>query len=274
MVATDTLQDLTAKARRIRRLIITMLTEAGSGHAGGSLSAVEILCALYFGILRHDPKRPDWPDRDRFVLSKGHATPVLYSVLAEAGYFPAEELLTFRKLNSRLQGHTKISTAPGIEMSAGSLGQGLSYCIGQLFAARLDGRDYRAYCLLGDGECQEGQVWEALMCAGYYRLDRLVAVIDRNGIQNDWYVKDTMELEPLDEKLRAFGWHVTTVDGHDIGQLIDAFEETKTVAGQPSAIIARTVKGKGVSFMENNPDWHGKAPSKEEAAQALAEIGE
>jgi transketolase len=274
LVATDTLQDLTAKARRIRRLIITMLTEAGSGHPGGSLSAVEILCALYFIVLRHDPKRPDWPDRDRFVLSKGHATPVLYSVLAEAGYFPVEELLTFRKLNSRLQGHTKINTAPGIEMSAGSLGQGLSYCIGQLFAARLDGRDYRAYCLLGDGECQEGQVWEALMCAGYYRLDRLVAVIDRNGIQNDWYVKDTMELEPLDEKLRAFGWHVTTVDGHDIGQLIDAFEETKTVTGQPSAIIARTVKGKGVSFMENNPDWHGKAPSKEEAAQALAEIGE
>jgi transketolase len=274
LVATETLQDLTAKARRIRRLIVTMLAEAGSGHAGGSLSAVEILCALYFRVLRHDPQRPDWPDRDRFVMSKGHATPVLYSVLAEAGYFPVEELMTFRKLNSRLQGHTKINTVPGIEMSAGSLGQGLSYCIGQLFAARLDGRDYHAYCLLGDGECQEGQVWEAAMCAGYYGLDRLVAIIDRNGVQNDWFVKDTMELEPLDEKLRAFGWHVATVDGHDVGQLIDALEEAKAVSGQPAAIIARTVKGKGVSFMENNPDWHGKAPNADELARALAEIGE
>jgi transketolase len=275
LVATDTLQELTARARRIRRHIITMLAEAGSGHPGGSLSAVEILCALYFGgVLRYDPARPGWPDRDRFVLSKGHATPVLYSVLAEAGYFPVEELMTFRKLNSRLQGHTKIDTAPGIEMSAGSLGQGLSYSIGQLLAARLDGRDYRVYCLLGDGECQEGQVWEALMCAAYYGLDHLVAIIDRNGIQNDWFVKDTMELEPLDEKLRAFGWHVIDCDGHDTARLLDALAGARNVSGNPSAIIARTVKGKGVSFMENNPDWHGKAPNAEQAAQALAEIGE
>ena len=252
-----------------------MTSEAQSGHTGGSLSAVEILCALFFGgVLRYDAQRPDWPERDRFVLSKGHATPVYYATLAEAGYFPIDELRTFRKLNSRLQGHSKIDTAPGIEMSAGSLGQGLSYSIGQLFAGRLDGLDYRVYCLLGDGECQEGQVWEALMCAGYYHLDRLVAIIDRNGIQNDWFVKDTMELEPLDAKLEAFGWHVTTVDGHDFGQLIDALEETKGVSGQPSAIIAKTVKGKGVSFMENNPDWHGKGPDKEQLAQALAEIGE
>ena len=251
-----------------------MLAEAASGHPGGSLSAVEILCALYFRVMRHDPRQPDWPDRDRFILSKGHATPVLYSVLAECGYFPVEELMTFRKLDSRLQGHSKAGTAPGIEMSGGSLGQGLSYSIGQCLAARLDGRDYRVYCLLGDGECQEGQTWEALMCAPYYKLDNLVAIIDRNGIQNDWFVSETMELEPLDEKLRAFGWHVTTVDGHDIGQLIDAFEEAKGVTGKPAAIIARTVKGKGVSFMENNPDWHGKAPSKEQAEAALAEIGE
>jgi transketolase len=252
-----------------------MTSEAQSGHTGGSLSAVEILCALFFGgVLRYDPKRPDWRERDRFVLSKGHATPVYYATLAEAGYFPTAELLTFRRLGSRLQGHSKINTVPGIEMSAGSLGQGLSYSIGQLFAARLDGLDHRVYCLLGDGECQEGQVWEALMCAGYYHLDRLVAIIDRNGVQNDWFVKDTMELEPLDAKLEAFGWHVATVDGHDVGQLIDALEATKAVSGQPSAIIAKTVKGKGVSFMENNPDWHGKGPNKDELALALAEIGE
>jgi transketolase len=273
LVATDSIDQLTATARRVRRHIIEMVTEAGSGHPGGSLSAVEILCALYFRVLRHDPKRPNWPDRDRFVLSKGHATPVYYSVLAEAGYFPVEELMTFRKLNSRLQGHPKIGTAPGIEMSAGSLGQGLSYSIGQCLAGRLDGKDYRVYCLLGDGECQEGQTWEALMCAPYYKLDGLVAIIDRNGIQNDWHVKETMELEPLDAKLRAFGWHLIAVDGHNFEQLFAALDEAKTIKGKPTAIIARTVKGKGVSFMENNPEWHGKAPSKEQAQQALAEIG-
>ena len=274
MVATESIDQLTATARRVRRHIIEMVTEAGSGHPGGSLSAVEILCALYFRLLRHDPKRPDWPERDRFILSKGHATPVYYSVLAEAGYFPVEELLTFRKLDSRLQGHSKIGTAPGVEMSAGSLGQGLSYSIGQCLAGRLDGKDYRVYCLLGDGECQEGQTWEALMCAPFYKLDNLVAVIDRNGVQNDWYVKETMELEPLDAKLRAFGWHVIVVDGHSFEQLIAAYEEAKTVKGKPTAIIARTVKGKGVSFMENNPDYHGMAPTKELAQQAYAEIGE
>ena len=261
-------------ARRVRRHIIEMVTEAQSGHPGGSLSAVEILCTLYFRVLRHDPERPDWPDRDRFILSKGHATPVLYAMLAEAGYFPVEELLSFRKLNSRLQGHSKIDTAPGVEMSAGSLGQGLSYSIGQCLAGRLDGKDYRVYCLLGDGECQEGQTWEALMCAPFYHLDNLVAIIDRNGIQNDWFVKETMDLEPLDAKLTAFGWHVIGADGHDFSSLSSAFDEAKTVRGKPAAIIARTVKGKGVSFMENNPDWHGKAPTKEQAQQALAEIGE
>ena len=274
MVAIDTIQELEAKARRIRRHIIAMVTEAQSGHPGGSLSSVEILCALYFRVLRHDPKRPDWPDRDRFILSKGHCTPVYYGTLAEAGYFPVDELMTFRKLDSRLQGHSKINTAPGIEMSAGSLGQGLSYSIGQLLAGRLDGKDYRVYCLLGDGECQEGQTWEALMCAPYYHLDHLVAIIDRNGVQNDWFVAETMELEPLDAKLRAFGWHVIAVDGHDLRQLLDALEEAKGVTGKPSAIIARTVKGKGVSFMENNPDYHGMAPTKELAQQAYAEIGE
>ena len=251
-----------------------MVAEAKSGHAGGSLSAVEILCVLYSHVLRHDPKRPDWPDRDRFILSKGHTTPVLYATLAEHGYLPVEELSTFRKLDSRLQGHSKINTAPGIEMSAGSLGQGLSYSIGQLLAARLDDKEYRVYCLLGDGECQEGQTWEAFMAAPFYKLDHLVAIIDRNGVQNDWFVNETMEIDPLDAKLAAFGWHVITVDGHDVAQLMDAFDQAKGVTGKPAAIIAKTVKGKGVSFMENNPAWHGKAPSPEQVEQALAEIGE
>jgi transketolase len=274
LVATDTLQELEATARRIRRDIITMLAGLGSGHPGGSLSSVEILTAIYFGVLRHEPQRPDWPDRDRFILSKGHACPVLYATMAETGYFPLKELSTFRKLNSRLQGHPKAGSPPGVEMSSGSLGQGLSYSIGQCLAGRLDGKDYRVYCLLGDGECQEGQTWEALMCAPFYQLDNLVAIIDRNGVQNDWYVAETMDLEPLDAKLAAFGWHVIAVDGHDLRQLLDALDEAKRVTGKPTAIIARTVKGKGVSFMENNPDWHGKAPSKEQAEQALAEIGE
>ena len=274
MVATNAIEEITATAQRVRRHIIRMVTEVNSGHAGGSLSAVEILCALYFGTMRHDPKRPDWPERDRFIMSKGHATPVYYSVLAEAGYFPTDELLTFRKLNSRLQGHPRINTAPGIEMSSGSLGQGLAFSIGQLFAARLDGLDYRLYCLLGDGECQEGQVWESMMCAPYHGLSNLCAIIDRNGIQNDWFVKDTMELEPLDDKLAAFGWHVISTDGHDVRSLFDAFDEAKGVSDKPTAIIAKTVKGKGVSFMENNPDFHGKAPSPEQAEQALKEIGE
>ena len=274
MVATTTTEELAATARRIRRHIVTMTAQAQSGHPGGSLSSVEILTALFFGgILNHDPTRPDWRDRDRFILSKGHATPVYYGTLAEAGYFPLDELSTFRQIDSRLQGHSKIGTVPGIEMSAGSLGQGLSYSIGQCLAARLDGRSYRVYCLMGDGECQEGQVWEALMAAPYHGIDNLVAIIDRNGVQNDWFVKDTMELEPLDAKLEAFGWHVLTVDGHDTAQLIEAFETAKTVTGRPTAIIAKTVKGKGVSFMENNPDWHGKGPNPEELAQALEEIG-
>jgi transketolase len=229
---------------------------------------------LFFGVLRYDPKQPGWPDRDRFILSKGHATPVYYATLAEAGYFPVDELPTFRKLNSRLQGHSKIGTAPGVEMSAGSLGQGLSYSIGQCLAARLDSKDYRVYCLLGDGECQEGQTWEALMCAPYHHLDRLVAIIDRNGVQNDWFVAETMELEPLQEKLLAFGWHALTIDGHDLRQLLAAFAEAQRTTGRPTAIIAKTVKGKGVSYMENNPDYHGMAPTRELAEQAYAEIGE
>ncbi len=274
MVATDSIDQLTAVARRVRRHIIDMTFEAQSGHPGGSLSSVEILCSLYFsGVLRYNATEPHWPDRDRFVQSKGHASPVLYAVLAEAGYLPTDELKTFRKLNSRLQGHPKMDL-PGVEMSSGSLGQGLSFSIGHCFAARLDAKDYRVYCLLGDGECQEGQTWEALMAAPYHNIDNLVAIIDRNGVQNDWFVKDTMELEPLDSKLRAFGWHVLQVDGHNFEELLRAYDEARTIKGQPTAIIARTVKGKGVSFMENNPDWHGKGPNAEQREQALAEIGD
>jgi transketolase len=252
-----------------------MTHAAASGHPGGSLSAVEILGALYLGgILRHDPSNPGWPDRDRFILSKAHAVPVLYAYLAECGYLPFEELLTFRKINSRLQGHSKASSVPGVEMSGGSLGQGLSYSIGQALAARLDARDYRVYCLLGDGELDEGQVWEAAMAAAHYGLDNLTAIVDRNGVQNDGFVVDIMRQEPLTEKWRSFGWHVQEIDGHEPQAVRSALLKAKSITGCPSVIVAKTVKGKGVSFMENNAAWHGKGPNAEERAQALAEIGE
>jgi transketolase len=251
-----------------------MTFAAQSGHPGGSLSAVEILAGLYLRVMRHKPADPAWPDRDRFILSKAHAVPVLYAFLAECGYLPIEELPTFRKLNSRLQGHSKAWSVPGVEMSGGSLGQGLSYSIGQLLAGRLDGRDYRVYCLLGDGELDEGQCWEAAMAAAHYGLDHLTAIVDRNGIQNDGFVKDIMRTEPLADKWRAFGWQVQEVDGHDQRAVIAALERTQRAAGCPSVIIAHTVKGKGVSFMENTAAWHGKGPNAEERARALAEIGE
>jgi transketolase len=273
LAKSDSLQDIEEATRRIRRHIITMLAAAGSGHPGGSLSAVEILCVLYFRILRHNPHDPAWPDRDRFILSKGHGVPALYSVLAECGYLPVEELTTLRKVGSRLQGHSLAGSPPGVEMSAGSLGQGLSYSIGQALAARLDGRDYRVYCLLGDGELDEGQVWEAAMAAAHYSLDNLTAIVDRNRIQNDDFCDNVMRTDPLPEKWQAFGWHVQEVDGHDLSQVIEALEKAREVRGQPSVIIAHTVKGKGVSFMENNPEWHGKAPTPEQAERALAELG-
>jgi transketolase len=272
LVTIDTIDEIAAVAKRVRRHIITMTAAAASGHPGGSLSCVDILCALYFRVLRHDPARPDWPDRDRFILSKGHAAPALYSVLAECGYLPVDELTTLRQLDTRLQGHTFAGSAPGIEMSAGSLGQGLSYSIGQCLAGRLDGRDYRLYCLLGDGECNEGQVWEAIMAASHHKLDHLVAIVDRNGLQNDGRSAEIMNLDPLDERFRSFGWHVIEVDGHDLQQIVDALEAARDVQGKPTAIIAHTVKGKGVSFMENNNEFHGKAPTAEQAERALAEL--
>lgn len=267
--------DLVALTKRVRRHILEMTHAAQSGHPGGSLSSVEILATLYFGgVLRHDPTRPDWPDRDRFVMSKGHATPVLYATLAEAGYFDPGELRTFRRLGSILQGHVVRGRPPGVEMSGGALGLGLSFCNGLALAHRLDGRDVRVYCLLGDGELDEGQNWEAAMSAAHFGFDHLTAIVDRNGYQNDDLPGDEiMSLHPLPAKWEAFGWHVIEADGHDLDALAAAFAEARQVHGRPQVIIARTQKGKGVSFMEGSGGWHGKAPNDEQLAQALEEIG-
>ena len=266
------IEEMVRKAKTLRRHIIAMTAKAGSGHPGGSLSAAEIVTALFFNHLRHDPSNPRWPDRDRFVLSKGHAAPLLYAALAEAGYFPFEELLTLRQLDSRMQGHTDMTSTPGVEMSAGALGQGLSFGIGIALAARLDRRDYRVYVLLGDGECDEGQVWEAAMAAAHFKVDNIVAIVDRNRQQIDGWTYEVMDTEPLAEKWRSFRWHTIEVDGHDLSQILSAFEEAATIKGKPTAVIAHTTKGKGVSFMENNLDFHGKAPTPEEAEQALKEL--
>ena len=265
-------EEMREKAKRLRRHIIAMTAKAGSGHPGGSLSAVEIITALFFHMLRHDPRNPRWPDRDRFVLSKGHAAPLLYATLAETGYFPTAELLTLRQLDSRMQGHTDMTVTPGVEMSAGALGQGLSFAIGIALAGRLDRRDYRVYVLIGDGECDEGQVWEAAMAAAHFKVDNMVAIVDRNRQQIDGWTYEVMDTEPMDEKWRSFCWHTIEVDGHDLAQIIAALEEAKAIKGKPTAIIAHTTKGKGVSFMENNLDFHGTAPTPEETERALKEL--
>ncbi|MBC8276019.1 MAG: transketolase [Chloroflexi bacterium] len=264
--------ELEKMAKQLRRHVITMIATAGSGHPGGSLSAADIVTALYFNVLRHDPKNQRWPDRDRFVLSKGHAAPILYAALAECGYFPVEELATLRKVGSRLQGHTDRTLTPGVEMSAGSLGQGLSFGIGIALAGRLDKRNYHAYVLLGDGECEEGQVWEAAMFVPHFQLDNLTAIVDHNGIQLDGRCCDIMGLEPLADKWRAFNWHVIEIDGHDMSQVLQALKEAGKIKGKPTVIIAHTVKGKGVSFMEGNVDFHGKAPNAQETEIALKEL--
>ena len=264
--------ELEKMAKQLRRHVITMIATAGSGHPGGSLSAADIVTALYFEVMRHDPKNPQWPDRDRFVLSKGHAAPILYAALAECGYFPVEELSTLRKLGSRLQGHTDRTLTPGVEKSAGSLGQGLSYGIGIALAGRLDKRDYQVYVLLGDGECDEGQVWEAAMFAPHHGVDNLTAIVDHNDLQLDGRVCDIMGLEPLTDKWRAFNWHVLEINGHDMGEILKALKKAREVKGKPTVIIAHTVKGKGVSFMEGNVDFHGKAPTPQETEIALKEL--
>ena len=265
-------EDLAAVAKRLRRHILTMLAEAGSGHPGGSLSAVEIVTTLFWKVMQHKPSDPAWKDRDRFVLSKGHAAPVLYAALAECGYFPLDELHTLRKYGSHLQGHADRTHTPGVEMSSGSLGQGLSFAVGIALAGRLDNAYYHTYALLSDGECQEGQVWEAAMAAGQYKLDNLTAFVDKNRIQLSGNVADIMSVDPLGAKFEMFNWHVIDIDGHDLKQIAEAIEKARTVKGRPTVIIANTVKGKGVSFMENNVDFHGKAPTAEQLEQALKEL--
>ncbi len=260
-------------AKEIRRDIIKMLTEAGSGHPGGSLSSVEIMVALYFKFMRHKPKEPSWPDRDRFILSKGHVCPAQYACLARLGYFPISELNTLRKCGSRLQGHPgKDKNLQGVEISSGSLGQNLSVSCGVALAGKMDKKDYRVYCLMGDGEIQEGQIWEAAMTASQYGLDNLCGILDNNDFQIDGSIKDVKNIYPLEDKWKSFGWNVLNVDGHNLNQLLNAFSEAESTKGKPSIVIARTIKGKGVSFMEGNNAWHGKAPSKEQAEQALKEL--
>lgn len=268
----QTITMLEEKAQQIRKDIINMLREAGSGHPGGSLSAADILSVLYFKEMKIDPENIHEPNRDRFVLSKGHAAPVLYATLAEKGFFPKEDLLTLRKIGSKLQGHPDMRKVPGVEISTGSLGQGLSAANGMALAGKIDGASYRVYALIGDGECQEGQIWEAAMFAAHYKLDNVTVFLDHNGLQIDGRISDVMSPEPLDEKWRAFGWDVQVIDGHSISAIISALDHAREVKGKPSMIMANTIKGKGVSFMEDAAGWHGVAPKPEEAERALAEL--
>jgi len=272
MTRTSNVAELQSIAKRIRREIVEMITHAKSGHPGGSLSAVEILVTLFFDVMRHDPANPKWPDRDRFILSKGHGAPVLYSVLAECGYTPKDQLNTLRKLGSIYQGHPDVRFLPALEASTGSLGEGLSIGIGMALAAKLDQRPSRTYVVLGDGEIQEGQIWEAAMFGGDKAVDNLVAIVDYNRIQLDGFVDEIMPLDPLPEKWRAFKWHAIELDGHSIPALQAAFAEAAATKGKPTVIIAHTIKGKGVSFMENNPKFHGVAPTQEEMERALMEL--
>ena len=259
------------KANTIRKLIIKMLAEAKSGHPGGSLSATEIIACLYFEVMRHNPKDPDWPGRDKFHLSKGHCCPAVYSGLALSGYFSVEELMKLRKIGCLLQGHPDRST-PGIEVASGSLGQGLSVACGMSMAARIDKKDTRVYCLMGDGELQEGNIWEAAMSAAHFKLDNLCGIVDYNHFQIDGRIEEVMDLAPLADKWKSFGWHVIQCDGHSIEELLKAFQEARTIKQKPTVIIAQTVKGKGVSFMEHVVDFHGRAPTQEERNIALGEL--
>lgn len=259
-------------ANTIRQDVIRMLLVAQSGHSAGSIGLADIFTALYFNILYHDPKNPDWPDRDRLVLSNGHVCPVMYAAMANAGYFPREMLTTLRQLGSPLQGHPHKGSLAGIENSSGPLGQGLSQAVGMALVARAEKKRWRVYCVMSDGEHDEGQLWEAAMTASKYKLGNLTAIIDRNNIQIDGFTEDVMPLEPLAEKYRTFGWHVIEIDGHNIKKMIDACEESKAIYEKPTAIIAHTVPGKGIPFMEFVTEWHGKPPTKEQADEALAEL--
>ncbi len=265
-------EELRAKARDIRKHVVRMVGAASSGHPGGSLSAADIVTVLYFNEMNIRPNDPEWPERDRFVLSKGHAAPVLYAALAEAGYFPVDELITLRRIDSHLQGHPSMRSTPGVEMSTGSLGQGLSAACGMAIAAKLDGATRRVYALLGDGELEEGQIWEAAMTAAHRRLDNLTAFVDANGLQIDGPVAEIKSMERIGERFAAFGWHVVEVDGHDIAAIMAALAEARRIQGRPTVVVARTVKGKGVSFMENQVGWHGTAPKPDQVQAALAEL--
>ena len=266
-------EDLAKIANQIRIDIIKETNAAGSGHPGGSLSATDILTVLYFDKMNIDPDNPRDPNRDRFVLSKGHIAPGLYATLAERGFFPVEDLLTLRKIDSHLQGHPNMNDTPGVDMSTGSLGQGLSVANGMALAGKLDGKDYYVYVIMGDGEIQEGQIWEAAMSAGHYHLDNLIAFVDHNGLQIDGKNEDVMNVNPIGDKFAAFGWNVIAIDGHDLEAISNAVDAAKAQTGKPTVIVAETTKGKGVSFMENQVGWHGTAPNAEQAAQALAELG-
>ncbi|MGI6452533.1 MAG: transketolase [Syntrophomonadaceae bacterium] len=266
------IKQIEEKAQILRRHIIKMLGEAGSGHTGGSLSAADILASLYFWEMNIDPNKPEWPERDRFVLSKGHAAPVLYAALAEKGFFPKTLLSSLRKLGSPLQGHPDMRKLPGVEASTGSLGQGISWAVGMALAGKMDHKPFRVYTLVGDGELEEGMVWEAAMAAAHYKLDNLVLFVDYNGLQIDGPLEKVMSPEPIDDKFKAFGWETLYIDGHNCQQIMESLEFARQVKGKPTAIVAKTVKGKGCSFMENRVEWHGTAPKPQEVAIALSEL--
>ncbi|MBS3816095.1 MAG: transketolase [Candidatus Thermoplasmatota archaeon] len=267
-------EELEEIARRVRVHVVKSTHEAGSGHPGGSLSATDILTALYFEIMDHRPEEPEWPKRDRLALSKGHAAPALYGVLAEAGYFPVEELMTLRQLGSRLQGHPHVRTTPGVDASTGSLGQGLSIAAGMALSAKLDRESYQVFAICGDGEMQSGQIWEAAMFSSHNKLDNLTVFLDRNMLQIDGSTEEVSSIEPIISKWNSFGWHVLEIEGHDMSQIYDAVEKSKEVHGQPTIIIAHTIKGKGVPFMEGSLAFHGKAANDEELEKALEALGE
>ncbi len=271
MLDSKRIRELEEKARQIRMMIIQMLSRAGSGHPGGSLSSTDILTCLYYSVMRHNPRDPDWPERDRFHLSKGHCCPALYAILAECGYFAQGELDNLRRIGCMLQGHPDRRT-PGIEVCSGSLGQGLSVALGMSLAAKIDKKDYRIYCLMGDGEIQEGNIWEAAMAAAHYKCDNLCAILDYNGFQIDGRVSEVMGVEPLSEKWRGFGWNPVEIDGHNMAAIHKAFDTAKKIKEKPTIIIAKTIKGKGVSFMENVVDFHGRSPSESETTLAIKEL--
>lgn len=266
------IDEVKTKANKFRREILIMTTEAGSGHPGGSLSAIDIITALYFFKMRIDPKNPKWEDRDRFILSKGHSCPALYAVLAELDFFPKKELWTLRKLGSTLQGHPDMNLTPGIDMSTGSLGQGISVACGMALACKLDEKNYKIYCMIGDGETQEGNIWEGAMFASHYKLDNLTVILDRNRLQIDGTTEQIMSIEPLRDKWVAFGWNVIEINGHDMIQILEALDRAAKVKEKPTIIVAHTIKGKGVSFMENQLEYHGRALTEEELANALEEL--